>query len=543
MDKGVDCSQSDSRKEVQPLDDIMGTAPSTLPMELTAIPAHHQSAGDEKDAEIEWLRERLREQVAELAAKDAEIEQRRERIKEQRKKIARVMFCRDLKVTPLQSLEDLMQRIEALELPPMDDVSSAEEPVDIKAAAASSMSASVRNDKRLDMSNFSYLWLTKEQTLQSPYLQMEIVDSALDDVLASHFFDSDPMQYTTFVASHGFILQRLRAVLWYYLHDMGIYGMLEEREHMTPIACVFVKSLIDQLPECRLNLTARVAIPGDFLLSADYAADDDNLIVASDKLTDKLMFQTKMFDKTTGSDGEHLINGDTDLVITDASDHSSFRAIIELKLQGKVLQPSAVQTRARGQVFAEMLGLKCRHPQRPLHLPESSPVFISQTRAPLPADLYVKYLLFALYCVDTKSFPPETLVRPQLSSPAVSVADTGGNEGPTGAGAANAGGGSSVGHPGKGSSDSHEDDAGDHQEPSPVMSSSSPYACLSALPVVPFYGPCPNEIRFDIDPEEEYEAMVEDALYFRRFNATIHGELAYLSGDALKLHQARFEQV
>jgi hypothetical protein len=73
-----------------------------------------------------------------------------------------------------------------------------------------------------------------------------------------------------------------------------------------------------------------------------------------------LTFQTKTFDRTTGSDGEQVINGDTDLVITDASDHSSFRAIIELQ------QPSAVQTRARGQVFAEMLGLKCHHP--PLHV-------------------------------------------------------------------------------------------------------------------------------------------------------------------------------
>eukprot|EP01039_Chlorochromonas_danica_P020713 gene20713-25353_t len=146
--------------------------------------------------------------------------------------MARMRFCRGLKVTPLQSLADLMQRIEALGLPPMGDGSSTAEPVDIKAAAASSMSASVRNDKRLDMSHFNYLWLTKEQKLQCPYLHMEIVDSALDDVLASHFFDSDATQYDTFVTNHARILQRLRAVLWYYLYDTLMSGMLDERDHM-----------------------------------------------------------------------------------------------------------------------------------------------------------------------------------------------------------------------------------------------------------------------------------------------------------------------
>eukprot|EP01033_Poteriospumella_lacustris_P016065 gene16065-11494_t len=355
------CYSDCHEKEVQPLEDVMGTASSTLPMETPAVSAHHQSAGDERDAVVAQLKQQFEDHKL---ATDAEIAQLKQQAAEKDavnvRWMARAMFCRDLKATPLQSFADLMQRIEALGLPPMDDVSSTAEPVGIKAAAASSMGPSVVGNKRLDMSNFNYLWLTKEQKLQSPYLQMEIVNSALDDVLASHFFDSDATQYDTFVTNHARILQRLRAVLWYYLYDTLMSGMLDERDHMTPMAGVFVKSLIDQLPECRLNLTARAVI------QANFKATESNTQLDTSK-TDKLTFPTKLFDTTTGKYGDHVVSGFSDLVITDAADDTSFRAIIELKLRGK-LQPSAVQKKERGQVFGEMLGLKCRHPQRPLYV-------------------------------------------------------------------------------------------------------------------------------------------------------------------------------
>eukprot|EP01033_Poteriospumella_lacustris_P014971 gene14971-10709_t len=462
----------------------------------------------ERDDKVNELHRQIQQDRAKQQDECLQSQQQRDELKDKMQRSdhnLRLMgFPFRLVSEPPRTLVELLTRIGELNLPKIDHEESLSEAVAAAFQSKPPTSAGTLRNLKIDMSTFNYLWLSDAQKQRMPYLQLQLKEEAIETVLVSHFFHDRRAEYDRVRDTFAEALRRLREVCLFFAPANPRYPHIEERKHLTPMATLFVKALIDELSFSNAQLSTAVGLQVDIeRLAGTNVVEEDTTTKMS--VEDCYAASLKWSVPLVGPEDmtkTHEVTGHADILISSATTSAStstsktLACVVELKLPSR-LMPSQAQTLPRGQVFAEMMGLKCYSPDLPLHVGVLTDLFSfyvllmdgphSQQDGIASTPVYISDNCNRLPAAAVPSDNPSLDRSLQLGS-------------------------SSLG--------------------------TSHYVFLRDLPVVPYQPPPANVLRM-ADAEEEYDALMEDTLWFRRFNALINGE-SYLSERDLQEHQARY---
>lgn len=192
----------------------------------------------------------------------------------------------------------------------------------------------------------------------------------MDEALVSYFFGGNQKDYDRVLKSSSSALLRLREVCLFYSEAHPREPQIEERKHITPMATLFLKAVIDSLPfragRLRTQVGLQVSIEEAVATNIEEEVTTISVRVADDSTT--LKFSIPLVGPEN-VEKIHEITGFTDIEILAATAPplEDLACIVELKHPNR-LKPSHSQTIERGQVFGEILGLKCRSSDLPLHV-------------------------------------------------------------------------------------------------------------------------------------------------------------------------------